>query len=114
MPVHGGANCLLAPINFFDHKNAKNDTKVISTDKAFAGRNPDILYKVVARRNPDQLKAEAHPLTVDDLTMTVTDCNYSAGLKRERRLGKDLNLERRVDHWLRHSEASDKKIEDKK
>ena len=41
-------------------------------------------------------------------------CNYSAGLKRERRLGKDLNLERRVDHWLRYSEASDKKIEDKK
>jgi len=45
----------------------------ISTDKAFAGRNPDILYKVIARRNPDQLKAEARPLTVDDLTMTVTD-----------------------------------------
>jgi hypothetical protein len=45
----------------------------ISTDKAFAGRNPDILYKVTARLNPDQLKAEARPLTVDDLTMTVTD-----------------------------------------
>jgi hypothetical protein len=45
----------------------------ISTDKAFAGRNPDILYKVIARRNPEQLKAEARPLTVDDLTMTVAD-----------------------------------------
>jgi hypothetical protein len=44
----------------------------ISTDKAFAGRNPDILYKVIARLNPDQLKAEARPLTVDDLTLTVS------------------------------------------
>lgn len=45
----------------------------ISNDKAFAGRNPDISYKVSARRNPDQLKAEARPLKVDDLAMTVTD-----------------------------------------
>jgi len=48
----------------------------ISTDKAFAGRNPDMSYKWIkgiARRNPNELKAEARPLTVDDLTMTVTD-----------------------------------------
>jgi hypothetical protein len=44
----------------------------ISTGDPFARRNLYKLDEVIARRNPDNLKAEARALTLDDLTLTVS------------------------------------------
>jgi hypothetical protein len=43
----------------------------ITTNDPIGPRNPDNSDQVIARRNPDNLKAEARALTLDDLTLTV-------------------------------------------
>jgi len=45
----------------------------ITTNDPIGPRNPDNSDQVIARRNPDNLKAEARALTLDDLTLTVSD-----------------------------------------
>ena len=44
----------------------------ITTNDPIGPRNHDNSDQVIARRNPDNLKAEARALTLDDLTLTVS------------------------------------------